>query len=86
MFLLQLRQAAREKQLEWTRKMDHLEVKNEHLRLEKEHFRKDAETAHKENSDLQIQLSAARSGRYTLCTVRTYLGRQHVFSTLSGCS
>ncbi len=56
-----MRPISKEKQqLEWTRKLDHLEVKNEHLRLEKEHFRKAAEEATRENSDLQIQLSAAR--------------------------
>ncbi len=49
-----------EKHLEWTRKVDHLEVTNEHLRLEKEHYKKDAEAAHRDKNDMQLQLSAAR--------------------------
>ena len=43
LLLCQVRQLTQDREVEWTRKFDHLEVKNEHLRLEKEHFKRDAE-------------------------------------------
>ena len=43
-----------------TRRLDRIEVQNEHMRLENDHMKKDVKEAGKENSQLQLQLSAAR--------------------------